>query len=171
MLRRTLFVSTLVLASIIGFAGSAKADPVSDEAIFNGTVAASCSIEATQEGILVSPDGLSLTSEAEEGSAATVSINCPGGEVSVAAPAANTEQADNKAANLTSATTEATVTLSGDIQREAVSGGSALTIPDDATAAVTGTVNMTVTNETPLPAGEYSYAVRVTVTPEVAPET
>ncbi|MBW4598867.1 MAG: hypothetical protein KME29_04455 [Calothrix sp. FI2-JRJ7] len=170
MLRRVLFVSTLILASTIGFAGSAKAEPVSDEAIFNGEILASCSIQATAEGVLESEDGLSLTSETDAANAATVAITCPGGEVSVVAPVANAASTltDNKAEDITPTVSEATVALDS-ITGEADSSGAKLQIPDTTTTAVTGKVNMTVTNATPLPAGEYSYAVTVTVTPEVAP--
>ncbi|NJL63416.1 MAG: hypothetical protein HC903_18285 [Methylacidiphilales bacterium] len=158
MLRRSLLVSAVLLAGSFGFAGSAKA--ADTDVFFTGNVAGSCAIQQTAAGTLASTDGFILSSSVTGGSAATISVDCPGGTVSVGTPvaglAAGSTIAPNMAATATT-TTAATVALDGDTD---------LIVDAAATTAVTGTVNMSADGgSTKLPAGDYGYSVLVTVTP------
>jgi hypothetical protein len=161
MLRRSLLVSAILLASSFGFAGSAKA--AKDDAYFEGKILATCAIEQTAAGTLASADGKTLSSSSTvtdgtaTGAAATISVECPGGTVEVGTPVPGfvpgSTLTNSTAASSTLNT--ATVALDGDTDL----------IVDTAVTTVTGRVNMTATSTTPLPVGDYGYSVLVTVTP------
>jgi hypothetical protein len=166
MLRRSLLVSAVLLASSFGFANSAKAQavPANADVFFTGKVAGDCAIQQTAPGTLTSTDGFILSSTSTGGAAATISVDCAGGTVSVGTPTAGLAVGSTISPNMAataSTTNTAVVALDGDTD---------LIIDAAATAAVTGTVNMTANGgTTKLPAGDYGYKVVVTATPNTGP--
>lgn len=162
MLRRVLFVSTLMLASTIGFANSAKAQTaVSQPVMFRGTVPATCTLgytAATDEGALaVSGDGKTLSSSLNGGTAADININCAGRKITVTAPTKT-------------GGTGTTATTDFEIRTAKVTMGSTVVQNTDTTGstAVNGaaTVDMTVTDNTAVIApGTYEFTVTVSAIP------
>ncbi|MGI2905553.1 hypothetical protein [Tolypothrix sp. VBCCA 56010] len=157
MLRRSLFVSALMLASVVGFASSAKA--VSEPVNLTGIVPTACTLTDVVAGTLVSSgDNKTLSSTLSGGAAATLKINCTTGTVSLTAP--------TKTAGTTGTTTNA------DIETKTAK----LTLFDNtsvdsgapAIAVVSGAAKVdlvaTDTNAALAP-GSYTFTTTVTVTP------
>lgn len=157
MLRRVLFVSTLMLAGVVGFANSAKA--VSEPVSLTGTVPTSCTITNVVSGKLVpSGDNKTLSSTLNGGSPATLDINCSSGTISLTAPT-KTAGDTGTTADTDIETKTATLKL---FNNTSVSSG-ATAIPVVAGAA---TVDLTATDTTAaLAAGSYTFTTTVTVTP------
>lgn len=158
MLRRALFVSTLILAGTFGFANSAKAQTATTE--FSGTVPGTCSLTNPTKGNLgytaTANTTLDSTDTVGGGAAATVNVSCTGGTLRIAAP---TRVGTVPTANftLTSTMTTAggkTVTSSGGSSPALVAGDNGI-----------ATVNMKAVNDVALPQGTYNFTVLITATP------
>jgi hypothetical protein len=167
MLRRSLLVSAVLLAGSFGFASSAKAVPANADVFFTGKVVGDCAIQQTTPGTLTSTDGFILSSKSAGGAAATISVQCAGGIVTVGTISegfAATSSITNMASTVTN--TSAEVLL--DQTNPDVTGTD--TIKSSATAPVNGTVHMKADGgTTKLAVGDYGYKVVVTATPATGP--
>ncbi len=160
MLRRSLFACALMLASVVGFASSAKA--VTEAVTLSGEVSATCTLLTPVAGTLSPNNAATMLSSNVGGTPAKINIDCNGGDLSVSAPSktggtGTTTTFDTLKANIT--------TTNGTKVYSAVADG-AITAP--LTAAETGTaeVNMTASVTTgTIAAGTYDFTVNVTATP------
>lgn len=161
MLRRSLFVSALMLAGVVGFASSAK--PMDQPMKFTTTIDASCnlttSISGDFEGKLTANPTKSMLATTES---AYVGIDCTGGDLSISEPlpdGSNPPLPTGVTANYTAQIKTA--------------GGTIVTDTDGVTALATDGSDdgeAEVTMEASLPtgeftAGDYGYTVTVTATP------
>ncbi|RUT06033.1 hypothetical protein DSM106972_032390 [Dulcicalothrix desertica PCC 7102] len=164
MLRRVLFVSTLMLAGAFGFVNSAKAD-TTEKVIFTGGVTASCDVEVpttatnTTTGTLIAN---AAKSELTTSTPAYVNVKCAGGSLSISDPL--------KTAGATDTTAKAVLTINSKTVASpaAPAGDGPKSLP--LTAADTGdaSINMTATVAAPateLAPDTYTYEVTVTATP------
>jgi hypothetical protein len=166
MLRRSLLVSALLLAGSFGFAGRGSAQAVNEPVDFTGTVPTSCLLTTPTDGLLgVNGDNTVLSSTIAGGTAATIDIDCDGGDLIVTAPALT---------NAVPAVAGGPTTADGDFTKTARittlnnnqtvnSGAAAITL----SAADNGiaTVNMEATAATAIEPGDYTFTVTVTATP------
>ncbi len=158
MLRRTLLVSGLILASTLGFANSAKAADATVE--FTKTVAGNCAFgPAPTAGTLdFNTANNELGSEFTTGTSGSVTLKCTGAaNVSVAVPVAD-------AANPTAPTglSESKATIG---TKETTSGGTPIDLTIAEAADATVDVDMKVGTGS-FPTGTYKYNVVVTATPK-----
>jgi hypothetical protein len=158
MFYRSLFVPSLLLTSILGFATSAKAS--SAPVIFNATVpAASCTLTNMQPGSLgLNGANTTLSSSTTGGSAAKIDINCPsGGNLSISAP--------SRTGGTAPVTTFSSLTSSITTTNNITANSSGTATPITALANGTANVNMEATSSAALGAGTYVFSVTVTATP------
>lgn len=166
MLRRSLFVSALMLASVVGFASSAKAAPaagdVNQPVKFSAIVPTSCTLTpdtTTADGVLgVNGSNTMLSSSIPGGTAAKLTVNCNNGTLKVAAP------------TLTSSTATTPTTFAAADLKATVTIGTKTADSSGATIALTNTdtdanVNMEATSTTAINSGTYNFTVVVTATP------
>lgn len=169
MLRRFILVSGLVAASALGFAGSASA--AEQDIQFGGTIGAGCSITGASSGTLVRNGAGSGLTSGGDGTSGQFTVNCSGAStVTVAAPVQNEQ-------NMT-ATPPVNPTLTPNVsstirmtidgtEQTSTNTGTGIVIPAaQANTDINGTVDMEAAVETgSLAAGEYTYVVTVTATP------
>lgn len=159
MLRRSLFVSALMLAGVVSFASSAKAVDYPGTTEFSGTVPGSCSLNNPVKGTLgytaASDTTLDSTDTTGGGVAAKINLSCTGGTLKIDIPQ---RVGTSPTANFT---LTSTMTTAGG---KTVTGGgtssSALVAGDNGIA----TVDMKAVNNTTLPQGTYNFTVLVTAT-------
>jgi hypothetical protein len=159
MLRRTLLVSGLILASSLGFANSAKAADATVE--FTKTVAGNCSFGATPTpGTLDFNVGNNeLNSELGLGTNGSVILTCTGGaDVLVAVPVADT---GNPAGAPTSFESKLTIGA----KNTTSTLGTPITLLPAETSGATIEVDMKVGTGS-FPSGNYKYNVVVTANPK-----
>jgi hypothetical protein len=158
MLRRSLCVSAVILAGVVGFAGSAKAQSV--DVPFAGTILNSCVLVPVATGgtLIPNDDGTVLSSSEGTGAVSgQVTITCTGGgSVSVAEPVAT----------LVTPTDGITLASTLELDGETLVGGVLGSLPIPVLTPVVATVDMTATRASGLPAGVYTYNVLVTATPD-----
>ena len=160
MLRRSLFACALMLASVVGFASSAKAaETATQDVTFSSMVNATCNLTAaatgSTEGELAFVNPTTKTQFVTT-TPAMVGVDCPGGVLKVSEPVLTT-----KPAGFTDATTNtAKVTsLSGKTATE-TTPSTTLEAADKGDAMV----EMTSTNTVDFIPGQYVYTVTVTAT-------
>jgi hypothetical protein len=164
MLRRSLFVSALMLAGVVGFASSAKAQTapppgeVNQPVKFSAIVPTSCTLTpgTTPDGVLgVNGTNTILSSSIPGGTAAQLVVNCNNGTLKVAAPkVSGTGTTTFAAADL-----KATVAI-GDKIADSSGATIALTSADK-----DANVNIEATSNTAISPGTYNFTVVVTATP------
>lgn len=165
MLRRVLFVSTLILAGTFGFANSAKAQtaPATATLDFSGTVAGSCTLTDPTLGTLVpNASNTELSSVSAGGISATVNISCTDGDLIIADP---TRVGTTPSATFTSITAQITTRdgiVVGSPNNTAITSKTATLTSDDNGIAE---VDLVATSGTTLDAGTYNFEVVVTATP------
>ena len=160
MLRRSLFVSALMVSGIVGFASNAKAETATQNITFSANVSAACNISAPNTGItqgqLAFPNGATDQKKLVTTTPTKIGVDCVGGKLSVSSPILST-----KPANFTGELTNtAKVTSSGGKTANVGTDSEALVEADKGDA----TVEMTSTNTEPFVAGQYVYTVTVTAT-------
>lgn len=169
MLRRTLLVSGLILASTVGFANSAKAAELVMP--FGGEIEGGCTIIKGVDGALIkngAGDGLTSTG----GTAGTFTVNCDAAAtVSVEKPVQGEQDLEaSPVLNPTltvAAKSDATVEIT-DLGQAKASESSTITIENDQlNKNLSGTINMDANVDAgALAAGEYTYTVKVTANPD-----
>lgn len=157
MLRRVLFVSTLMLVGAFGFASSAKAD--TEVLTFTGTVNPTCNLSAPSIGAAGLNGELSLNATGDgfvtpPTGVAMVGINCAGGDLSISIPASD-------AGNPTATTNTAMITTVGGLEVDNTEAPTELAAADNGDAIV----SITATAAGALAPGDYSYTVTVTAVP------
>ncbi|MFH7030094.1 MAG: hypothetical protein ACHBN1_33230 [Heteroscytonema crispum UTEX LB 1556] len=157
MLRRSLFVSALLLAGAFGFASSAKA--VDQPVTFGATIDATCNLTTPATGSLAGsliPNATKTVLSTTGGTPARIGVDCGTGKIKVSDPVLTSYPAGYTDTPTNTATI---TTLSGQ-----TTGTTDLTlVPGDKGDAV---VKMTSSNgDTEFPAGDYEYTVTVTATP------
>lgn len=154
MLRRSLFVSTLLLAGTFGFASSAKAQ--SAPVPFQANVPAECTLDNPQQGTLAVRDDGQLLSSASSigGIAGSIDIECNSdATLSVSLPVEDTN-------NPTTGTT--LFSVAGTNNGSADSNGGTFQL--SANSKETVRLDMQAQNAS-FKAGAYNYTVTVTATP------
>lgn len=159
MIARSLLLSVIVLGSTLACTTSAKAGSV--DVLFNGVVQQACTFSNKVDGQLaLDATGTTLSSLAAGGTAGTVTVTCnaPATLLTINAPVSRTAPA-----GYTDASATKTVLVTGGV-------GLNVTLPGGVGVG-TGllllginnlSVNMTAGLTTPLPAGDYQYAVTLT---------
>lgn len=160
MLRRSLFISALMLAGVVGFASSAKAETATQNMTFGANLSATCNLSAPSGGItqgqLAFPNGATDKKMLVTTTPTKVGVDCPGGKLSVSTPVLST-----KPSTFTGTLTNtAKVTSLGGKTATVGADSEALGDTDKGDA----TVEMTSTNTADFVAGEYVYTVTVTAT-------
>jgi len=157
MLRRSLFACALMLAGVVGFASSAKAQVVSPNLILSGSVPDTCDFGTATPGNLVVNNAKTILSTT---TAATVIVNCVGGKLTVSTPV--------KDAASTGTTLDADLTKVATLKSGANTVDSGVTPGIDAPAINTPVdVSMTASHVTPatvLGTGSYIFNILVTAT-------
>ncbi|MBD2604385.1 hypothetical protein H6G81_07525 [Scytonema hofmannii FACHB-248] len=159
MLRRSLFACALMLAGVVGFASSAKAQIVSPNLVFGGAVPDTCDFGVKTDGSLVASNDKTTLSTTTP---ATVIVNCPGGTLKVSTPI--------KDVISTGTTTAANLKTVATLTAEGVTGNADSDLANSIAAPASGAkanVSMTandVTPATPLGTGSYIFNVTVTAT-------
>ncbi|MEQ9235148.1 hypothetical protein [Coleofasciculus sp. E2-BRE-01] len=161
MIRKTLIASTLVLCGTLGFTSAVKAQTTED-VLFDGTIANSCTFENKVDGTLIQAVGTNtLTSTGA--TAGSVDITCQGAaDLTMSAPVMISAPAEYD-----DATTTKTATATG-----TTALGANINLNDTDVAAVgltlgtnSLTVNMDAAHQSTLPAGTYQFGVTLTATP------
>jgi hypothetical protein len=165
MLRRTLLVSGLILASTLGLANSAKAVDYEVDVPFEGTVASNCSFGTVVPGTLgLNGTGNALDSKATTGGlSGTVPLSCNGGAtVKVMVPVDGTATP-----NPTSTTNKGFITVGTKPQIDSDNTTGVSLAAGDFTSAQTVTVDMTasVASGSSFVSGTHKYKVKVVATP------
>ncbi len=162
MLRRSLFVSTLMLAGVVGFASSAKAQ-VNGTILFNGKVSDACAFGSSFEGALAAENGTNR--KLVTNTPGTIEVNCSTGNLQItnisttaAIPTPETEL--NIKSTLMSAGNSTTT-----MKNAGVLGapGAVVTAPADGVRASV-TLEVDKLGTTPLNPGNYDFIVTVTAT-------
>jgi hypothetical protein len=160
MLRRSLFVSALMLAGVVSFASSAKA--VDQPVNFSATIDAACNLTApaanSLTGTLV-PNAAKTALSTTGGTPAYVGLDCSDGTLSIADPVpdgANPVATTTHTAAITTATNQVVVSPTGTGDKTAI-----LAAGDTADAMIT----MDASGTAVLTAGSYTYTVLVTAVP------
>lgn len=165
MLRRSLFVSALMLAGVVGFASSAKAAPGPDTetVTMTGSVDNSCTVDNPVNGTLTPNTGKDILDSAT-GTAGKVDITCTG--------AASLEVTSvNKTSGVSNTDTVATLTTSlGDAVLDSVNSANnkKINVTGTGLPKETASLNLKASNPTAgtaLTAGTYTYDVLITATP------
>lgn len=160
MIRRLALTAGFAVLGAVAFAPNASAQAVDETVQFTGTVESSCSFTPAEAGVLALSDAKTLTSTATEGTAGTTSVNCStGGIISVAEPVPQGETPTGDFILTASVSNAIDSTLSADSDN-----------PDSSFDVNAGeevglNVDMTVSDTENLPAGDYTYEVTVTATP------
>ncbi|NEP18405.1 MAG: hypothetical protein F6J97_16130 [Leptolyngbya sp. SIO4C1] len=164
MARHSLLISAIALGSVLTFPMIAKAENPAD-VFFNGTITQSCEFENVVDGTLglVTSDTLSSVAVGTPGSA-DLACNTLLASVTMDAPVVETAPNDY---DDTAAVKTATL-VGGSINLTLNAGETQVSVPSAAVtlAPLPLVVNMTAT--TPgeaLPAGDYTYYVRLSATP------
>jgi hypothetical protein len=161
MLRRSLFVSALLLAGTLGFASSTMAaETDTQDLTFTATVNSSCNLNAPTTGLTVGelafPDA-TTKNKLVTTTPAYVGVDCSGGEIKVSKPDLTSYPASYTTPP--TLTNTATITLGGSSAKDTdATGITAGTTPSDAM------VEMESTNTAAFAAGDYIYTVTVTAT-------
>jgi hypothetical protein len=167
MLRRSLLVSAVLLASSFGFAGSAKAAPSEVDVPFTGTVAGNCSFGTIAQGTLgLNTAGNALDSKAvvTGGASGSVPLSCTGAAtVSVQIPA------DAPVLPLTTNPTTTTnlgmIAVAG---KTTDSAGTPISLTATEATSATIAVDMTASIASgSFAPGNYGYTVKVVATPGI----
>jgi hypothetical protein len=159
MLRRSLFVSALMLASVVGFASSAKAaETATQDVTFPATVNATCNLTAAATG---STEGeLALSSGDKKmlvtTTPAMVGVDCPKGTLTVSTPELTTMPSGFTGTLINTAK----VTSFGGKTATETAASPVLEDADKGDAMV----EMTSTNTADFTPGQYVYTVTVTAT-------
>lgn len=157
MLRRSLCVSALVVASTFGFASTAKAQVANEDVFFNGVVGQVCSLQPQGSGVLVPIDNDTVLSSSAPGTGVAVNIFCnDDATITVGTPV---PLGDTPTAGITLASS---LELDGETTNDGDPGVSA----PAATTDLQAIVDMTASSATTLPTGGYVYSVTVTATPD-----
>ncbi|MCV3212532.1 hypothetical protein OGM63_03115 [Plectonema radiosum NIES-515] len=161
MLRRSLFVSALMLASVVGFASSAKAvETATQDVTFPATVNATCNLTASAtgstQGELALPSGATDKKMLVTATPAMVGVDCTKGTLTVSTPELTT-MPSGFAGILTN--TAKVTSLSGKTATETAASPT-LEDADKGDAMV----EMTSTNTADFIPGQYVYTVTVTAT-------
>jgi hypothetical protein len=156
MLRRSLCVSAVILAGVVGFAGSAKAQTA--DVLFNGAVLSACALTPTAGTLIPDAEGTVLSSSEGTGAlSGTVTVLCNNSAtISVAQPVPLLATPTPDGIELASELRVGGSTITGLL-------GNTLNIL--ALETVVADVDMTATLASGLPAGVYNYSVTVTATP------
>ncbi|MBW4572225.1 MAG: hypothetical protein KME31_30810 [Tolypothrix carrinoi HA7290-LM1] len=156
MLRRSLFACALMLAGVVGFASSAKAQVVSPTLSLTGSIPESCTFGTKTDGALAAnADNTTLNTTTP----ATVIVNCAGGTLKVSTPI------KDPASTGTTADADLTKVATLKSGANAVNSGAATGIDAPATNTPVD-VSMTAsrTDGTALATGNYVFNVTVTAT-------
>lgn len=160
MLRRSLFISALMLAGVVGFASSAKA--ATEDTTFTAKIDPACNfitpVGGDSTGTLLPNAAKTALSTSED---AYVGLECSGGDLSIADPVPD-------GLNPTATTTNAAriTTLSGQVVHSPASTGALKTTVLVAGDSGDATIEMDASVATgTLAAGDYTYTVTVTAVP------
>lgn len=166
MLRRSLFVSAFMLAGVVGFASSAKAQ-VTGTVNLSGTVPTACTFGTATDGVLAANDDNTMLETVNNGDA-TIVVNCASGTLQVtnivttSTGTAPTAEADlNILSTLTSAGNPTTINKNAGTLGTPTAGVAAPAVGE------TASVKLEAAHKTPttaLGAGTYDFAVTVTAT-------
>jgi hypothetical protein len=165
MLRRSLFVSALLLVGTLGFASSAKAQvqPTGGTVQFNATVDPSCTLTPTATPGNLALNGANTLSSLSGGTGVTLAVNCPTGILRVQTPVRTNAGVLGAGTNTT--TNKARIILNGGttVYSAAADGQTQFIL----TPAENGdaTVHMEASDSAALAAGTYNYSVTVTAGP------
>ncbi len=161
MLRRSLFVSALMLAGVVGFASSATA--VTEPVTLSGEVSATCTLLTPVPGTLSPNNAATMLGSNVGGTPAKIDINCDGGDLSVSAPS----KTSGTGATTTFDTLKANITTkNGTTKVYSAAADGVVTVPLTATDTGTAEVNMTASVTTgTIAAGTYEFTINVTATP------
>ena len=157
MLRRSLFVSALMLAGVVGFASSAKA--ATQTVLFSGQVNTACTFTTPSSGSFEGTLGVADITNKKliTSTPARVGIQCAGGSLSIGTPVSS-------GSNPTATTNTARITT---VKSNSVDSGKnpiTLATDENGDAAVIMEATPTATDGT-LASGSYNYTVVVTATP------
>jgi hypothetical protein len=159
MLRRSLFVSTVMLAGVVGFASSAKA--VTEPVTLSGEVSTTCTLTNAVPGTISPNNAATTLSTNVGGTPAKIDIACDGGDLSVSAPSQT-----RGPTTTTFDTLKANITTTNGTKAYSAAADGPVTVPLTTAENGTANVNMTASVATgTIPAGIYEFTVNVTATP------
>lgn len=158
MLRRSLLVSALMLAGVVGFASSAKAAPVNQVLEFTTNVAATCDLNTPVAGTLA-VNGAKTAFNTN--TTAKIDINCTAGVLSIGDPIPDGTNPTATTTNMASITTLGTQTAKS---TSSVGGATTVTLGGGDVGTANVSMDASIGTGT-LTAGAYKYTVTVTATP------
>jgi hypothetical protein len=164
MLRRSLLVSAVLLASSFGFVGSAKAAEV--DVPFTGTVAANCSFGTIVPGTLglnTAGNALDSKATATSGASGSVPLDCGGSAATVSVQTPADAPVSPLTANPTTTTNVGMIAVAS---KTTDSAGTPISLTATEATAATIAVDMTASIASgSFAPGNYGYTVKVVATP------
>ena len=159
MLRRSLFVSALMLAGVVGFASSAKAADYNINNTFTAAVDATCNLTTPTQGSLagiLKPDAAKKVLSNAGGTPAYVGVYCSGGTLKGGTPTLTSKPTSFTGTPVNTAKITLGANSTTDTETTGITAG---TTPSDAMIDMTSTLSTGTFD-----AGSYTYTVVVTAT-------